>query len=70
MREYLIKRRKTLNLSQQDVANAIGISRQYYNAIENGTRQKRMDITLVVKIATTLNMTPESVINAEKALFE
>lgn len=70
MREYLVKRRKALNLSQQDVANAIGISRQYYNAIENGIRQKRMDITLVVKIATTLNMTPESVINAENAWSE
>ena len=47
MRTYLVKRRNELNLSQQDVANSIGISRQYFNSIENGTRQKKMDITLV-----------------------
>jgi len=28
-------RRKELHLSQEDLANQLGISRQYYNAIEN-----------------------------------
>lgn len=47
MRDYLISLRSTHKLSQQDVADMVGISRQYYNAIENGNRQKKMDITLL-----------------------
>ncbi len=66
MRTYLEERRKELNLSQQDVANAIGISRQYFNSIENGTRQKKMDITLVTKLATVLNLTVENIICSEE----
>ena len=66
MRTYLVKRRNELNLSQQDVANSIGISRQYFNSIENGTRQKKMDITLVAKRATALNLTVENIIHAEE----
>lgn len=66
MRTYLVKRRNELNLSQQDVANSIGISRQYFNSIETGTRQKKMDITLVAKLATALNLTVENIIHAEE----
>lgn len=50
-RQYLVDLRTKANESQQDVAKAIGISRQYYGFIESGERQKRMDITLATRLA-------------------
>lgn len=70
MRDYLIEKREKLGMSQQDVADAVGISRQYYNAIENGTRQKKMDITLVAKLSGALNTTLEEIISSEKEWTE
>ena len=46
VREYLIEAREKAGLTQQDVANRIGISRQYYQMVETGERQKRMDLSL------------------------
>ena len=42
VREYLIEAREKAGLTQQDVANRIGISRQYYQMVETGERQKRI----------------------------
>lgn len=50
-REYLARLREKQNESQQDVANALGISRQYYCMIESGDRQKQMDIMLLSGLA-------------------
>lgn len=50
-REYLVRFREQRNESQQDVATALNISRQYYLMIENGQRQKRMDVVLVAALA-------------------
>jgi putative transcriptional regulator len=69
MREYLKKLREEHDMSQQDVANAIGISRQYYEMIENGKRQKQMDITLVTALARVFNVSSEEVISNERKLF-
>lgn len=38
MRDWLVKKRKKLKLSQNAVAAAIGISRSHYSDIENGRR--------------------------------
>lgn len=51
MREYLAELRNQRKESQQDVANAIGVSRQYYAMIEDGIRQKRMDIMIATSLA-------------------
>ena len=40
VREYLIEACEKASLTQQDVANRIGISRQYYQMVETGERQK------------------------------
>lgn len=63
MRKYLVDLRTEKNESQQDVAKALGISRQYYAMIENGARQKRMDITLITALANHFQI-PASVIVA------
>lgn len=39
MGESIADKRKTKDLTQQEMADLIGISRQYYNDIENGKRK-------------------------------
>lgn len=51
MRQYLVDLRVQHGLSQQDVANRLGISRQYYQMIENGERQKNLALSLASSFA-------------------
>lgn len=51
LRKYLVDLRVKNGLSQQDVANRIGISRQYYQMIENGERQKQLALSLASSFA-------------------
>lgn len=39
IREWMKYKRKRLGLAQTEISAAVGISRQYYNAIENGKRR-------------------------------
>ena len=52
-REQLIKTRKSLGLTQADMANAAGVHRSYYGLIENGNRNPTLGIA--TKIAEALN---------------
>jgi len=65
MRIYLVQLREEKNQTQQDVADALGISRQYYAMIENGTRQKRMDITLITALANHFKISPAEIVHFE-----
>lgn len=56
-RTYLIQKRLNTNFSQSDIANLVGISRQYYNSIENGLRRPSPEIAK--KIANCLNFKDE-----------
>lgn len=56
-RSYLIQKRLNTNFSQSDIANLVGISRQYYNSIENGLRRPSPEIAK--KIANCLNFKDE-----------
>lgn len=66
-REYLKKMRTEMGLTMQDMGDALGMSRQYYNLIETGVSQKRMDITLVRKIADIFGVTLEDIARFEQA---
>ena len=66
MREYLSKLRAQRNESQQDVADSIGITRQYYAMIEAGERQKKMDITLVSDLARHFDIPISTIIEMEQ----
>lgn len=70
MRDYLKQLREDRGLSMQDLADKLDISRQYYQMIESGERQKKMDITLVRGIATALNVSLESIIEEENRITE
>lgn len=52
-REQLIKARKSLGLTQANMATAVGVHRSYYGLIENGNRNPTLRIAS--KIATVLN---------------
>lgn len=54
MREWLINIRKKCELSQQQVANTVGISQSYYSAIESGARGNHLPVPLAKKIAEVL----------------
>lgn len=56
-RTCLIQKRLNTNFSQSDIANLVGISRQYYNSIENGLRRPSPEIAK--KIANCLNFKDE-----------
>ena len=56
-RTYLIQKRLNTNFSQSDIANLVGISRHYYNSIENGLRRPSPEIAK--KIANCLNFKDE-----------
>lgn len=65
-REYLRELREKQNMSMQFVADRIGISRQYYQLIEAGERQKKMDITLVLALSNLFGISAEQIISHEK----
>lgn len=68
MREYLIEMRKKRGEPQQNVADALGISRQYYQQIEQGMRQQRMDIILVSKLADHFGITMNEIVRQEEKM--
>ena len=57
MRNYLVELRSQKGLSQQDVADKLGITRQYYQMIETGERQKDLDLSLAGGLAVLLGVT-------------
>lgn len=70
VREYLVKLREKQNESQQDVADALGISRQYYGMIENGDRQKRMDVMLITGLANHFGVPVSKIVSLEQSASE
>ena len=70
VREYLIEAREKAGLTQQDVANRIGISRQYYQMVETGERQKRMDLSLAGGLSVVLNILIAEFVQRESAAQE
>lgn len=54
MRTWLKILREELNMTQNDVAEAAGISQNYYSAIENGERGAKLPVPTAQKIADVL----------------
>ena len=66
MRDWLFNSRKEKDLTQAQIAERIGITESYYCMIENGDRQKRMDITLVAKLSDILDIPIAKIAELEK----
>ena len=56
MRDYLVSLRKANGLTQRQLAEELDISESYYNQIENGERQKNMDVSLLGKLSAALDV--------------
>lgn len=54
MRKWLVDIRTLSKKSQQEVADAAGISQPYYAGIETGIRGKPLSVTVAKKIAAVL----------------
>ena len=69
-REYLKKLREGIGLTMQQVGDAVGITRQYYDLIEKGKSQKNMDVTLIVKLSQVFGVDIQDIIDREQELAE
>lgn len=56
MREWLKAERDRKRLTQAEVAKKLDMTESYYALIEAGKRQKRMDISLVMKISVLFDL--------------
>ena len=70
MREWLKTLRENKQLTQQNVADMLGISKQYYQLIEAHERQKKMDITLMTKLSDIFGVSFNEIVQQEKALTD
>ena len=52
-RKWLKELRTSKGLTQQRMADMLGMSRQYYHLIESGNRKATLDIELAAEIAAT-----------------
>lgn len=64
-REYLFKHRKQNKKDLYAYANELGISRNYYDALEKGKKGDKMTLETAHKIATLLKVSLEDVLNFE-----
>lgn len=68
LRTWLKDLREKSKLTQQNVAEKLNITKQYYQQIEAHERQKRMDITLMTKLSEVFNVSFAEIVNHERAL--
>ena len=68
MRKWLKKLRIEHKISQQVVADKLKISQNYYANIENGERQKDLDLSLATKLAKIFGVSIDWIIAEEEKL--
>ena len=66
LRKWLKELREHEKLSQTSVAKQLGITQHYYSMIENGERQKDLDLSIVMKLAELFGVTVEWIAEQEK----
>ena len=57
-----------LYVCQQDVADKLNKTRQYVNLIENGERQKDLDLSLVLNLSKIFGVSVDYIIAEEEKL--
>lgn len=70
MREWLKKSRTEKNLTMKELGGKLGVSESYYCAIEAGTRQKKMDLTLVAALSSALELPVADIVKLEHEYLE
>lgn len=69
-RMYLKSRRKEMYLQPYDVSMELYVTESYYNQIENGSKGKKLPVSLLINLAGVLNYTLDEIIKLEKAYIE
>lgn len=70
MREYLKQLREAKGLTMQELSEKLGITRQYYQMIESGERQRKMDIPIITGISKALSVPVEYIVNEENKIMK
>lgn len=65
MREWLKNLREQNGMTQQQVAEQMGITSSYYSYIESGERQKKMDIIVIAKLAEIFHLSIQEIADLE-----
>lgn len=65
MRDWLKEKRVEKGMTMADISEKMGITESYYCLIENGERQKKMDIAIAMKLAAILNMPVGRIVELE-----
>ena len=65
MRTWLRIAREANGLTMKELSGKLDISESYYCAIENGTRQRKMDFALLSALATILEISLENIAKYE-----
>ena len=68
MRTWLRELRNNKNLTMKDMGSKLGVSESYYCAIEAGTRQKKMDMSLAAGLASILDVSVYEIVRNEQEL--
>ncbi|WP_294387338.1 helix-turn-helix transcriptional regulator [uncultured Ruminococcus sp.] len=64
-RVYLIDLRNKKGLTQLDISKSMGISESYYNLIEQGQRQKNMNIVILYGLSKALKVPVNTLVDKE-----
>lgn len=65
MRLWMKTAREKAGLTMKQLAEELHISESYYCAIENGTRQQNMDISLVQNLSDILHVPIKRILDEE-----
>ena len=68
MRKWFRTARENAGFTMKQLSERLLISESYYCAIENGTRQRDMDISLAQRIAQALDTPIKSILEQESEL--
>lgn len=66
MRSWLRQLRKEKNLSQQNMADFMGITKAFYNFIETGRRMPDLKFSTAVKISEIFNISLDEIKKLEE----
>ena len=66
MRKWLKTLRCNSNKSQAEIADMLGMTQQYYNLIENGERQKDLDLSIATKLSELLGVSIDWIAEQEQ----
>lgn len=68
LRQYLRELRKQRNLTQQNVADFLKMTKSSYGMIEMGDRQKDMNLSIAVELAKVFEISIDYIIAEEEKL--